>query len=735
MPTASWPRIRLLRQGIDDWFKARPVLLQSTRESHRLLKRVGPVSSAGVTAPKWHQIYFPISMNPFLQQPKALMPATNFQRERATGSSANLIYEFDLGPQTNSPDILETKRCEPALASAPASDCGSPSGKTDKSPNTDSVDHSVDTAIVGDVLTKVETYPSSSSANKVETSVEHDDDQNESPDNDPHFPGGQRDILQWVLATKNAASVPFTPLSVRTLGSDSSSPAVVPQDLASQGATMTSARALIMELCWTLNEEDSDIIINEPWPAEDCTGQGTHSPSPATDGSGSDASPQSGTTSSALGFEGGHKRPRPPNLGSSQGEDDDEPSRKKPRRGQNPPNPETMVSGQGRVQMPCPMLESQKCLGTNATISELLRSLQVRHRIFICTDCCDKIDQDGNKPEMVLALHKQKNKQKNKQNDQQKGCEPRCIGTTCSGVINDGSKSHSRIATCPTWQSLSREVRWSFIWGLLNPGLPSPAPDFTVGVGFEHSTERRPRKQQLRVRQKEICIALADKMKEQEKHASSLEHKLRAVNDKNDQLRQQYDERIGSLENIIEALLERLEDKNVSVPKSLQKRLHNECPGVFCESGVSLTPERSRAPPTPASIPKEREQRSPLVSSSTQPGFHVPSTNAQQGQSSSMLLQLPHASQDALTKIPDEPQEPMASSTQRLDVGTELTNNGADHQPGQSCTLIPGLGTVSYLDSNQMNGIVAWDPSNPWTFDLAFPLFTGEAAADTEVLQ
>ncbi|KAF5668257.1 hypothetical protein FDENT_11873 [Fusarium denticulatum] len=173
------------------------------------------------------------------------------------------------------------------------------------------------------------------------------------------------------------------------------------------------------------------------------------------------------------------------------------------------------------------------------------------------------------------------------------------------GRDGDGAPYHRRTENCPTWQSLPSETRWSFIWGLINPGENPPDPDFYNGVGYEHNTTRRPCKQQSRPRGADICDALLRDIEERDKKRMSLETELEAEKERNAQLEQKHKKKFSSLENIIETLLERLEENNVKVPNSLQKRLQEECPDVFCEPVAQLISKRSQAPPTPSSMFKD----------------------------------------------------------------------------------------------------------------------------------
>jgi hypothetical protein len=66
-----------------------------------------------------------------------------------------------------------------------------------------------------------------------------------------------------------------------------------------------------------------------------------------------------------------------------------------------------------------------------------------------------------------------------------------------------------------------------------------------------------------------------------------LEHEVKTAEDLNAQLQQQTDEKLGSLENIIETLLELIAGAGSTIPRSLQKRIQKECPKVFTEVVLS----------------------------------------------------------------------------------------------------------------------------------------------------
>ena len=504
---------------------------------------------------------------------------------------------------------------------------------------------------------------------------EHEDNQVVSSTNGGQCPGVQGEIVEWVDAARGAAFVPSTPPLIRSVAtSASSSPAVPPQGLATGEAVMTSSKVLILELLEILQDQDQEIDIDKASPADHSTLHSTDSSPPATDGSGPDDYPKSATTSGTIPFGRGIKRPFLPNRRSSESEDDDEPPRKKPGREQGPFTLDALTPTPNSVQMPCPLLELHGCQGTNTTISELLRCLQNRHRIVICKECCTQlaVPDEEKKPENVFKKHTSG------------GCEPRCIGRSCSGVTDDTLPHHRRTEKCPSWKALSNEVRWTFIWTLVNPGQDPPAPDFPKGVGFEHSTERRPCKQQSRARGTEICAALLRDVEAKDRRISALENDLRAANDHNAQLQQRCDEKVSNLENIIETLLERLTDKNVSIPRSLQKRLHSECPKVMSEAPITSTPRHSQTPPTPDSMPKDGDKAVlPVTPPRMQASFQRPLANSLQYCPSFELLQSPETLPNAPRDFLDAPQQSAKPALQQShhntnDMGLTMTQTNDD---------------------------------------------------------
>lgn len=270
--------------------------------------------------------------------------------------------------------------------------------------------------------------------------------------------------------------------------------------------------------------------------------------------------------------------------------EDGEPPTKSPRDGQGSNTWDMPSEPIYKSQMPCPMLESTGCMGTNGTISEMLRSLQNRHRIIICTECCTQLDvpEQERKPENILKRHAST------------GCDRVCIGRECSGINQSTVLYHRKMEKCPNWKAISKEMRWSFVWGLLNPGQEPPAPQFLSSVGYEHANVRTPcRDRSSRDRGLQLCKSVMEDLDAKNDQLKSLEHELQEIRQHNLLKQQQSDDKIANLENIIETLLERLRDKNVDIPPSLRKRLARECPGCV----APLTPSSLQRPPTPASTP------------------------------------------------------------------------------------------------------------------------------------
>ncbi|KAF5647033.1 uncharacterized protein FTJAE_1864 [Fusarium tjaetaba] len=385
----------------------------------------------------------------------------------------------------------------------------------------------------------------------------------------------KKDTLEWIISTRDTSTALSPSLPTYSPESSSCSLETMPRHFV-PGENLEESRALVMELFRTLSRQDCESSSDELSSAEGSPVHSRYSSTPLTDGTGT--SPKSGTTTSISNIERNPKRSLPGRDGSFQEGDGDEPPRKESRQDKNPSSSEAIASLQGRPQMPCPVQEPQKCQGTNATISQLLRSLEERHRIVICQGCCSKVHvpDDGGKADIVRKRHKSQ------------PCELRCIGTTCSGTPSNGAPYHSRTENCPTWRSLPSESEVVFYLDSHQPRREPARP------GLLH-----------RPRGADICDALMRDIEERDKGRVCLESELEAAHERNVQLEERQKKKLDSLENIIETLLERLEENKVKVPNSLQKRLHDECPGVFCEPVAKLISKHSQAPPTPSSTLKD----------------------------------------------------------------------------------------------------------------------------------
>jgi hypothetical protein len=404
-----------------------------------------------------------------------------------------------------------------------------------------------------------------------------------------HPSGSEVHIMQWVDATKDVDFDSLTPAESQCISTDSGICGSTCNTIA-QEEPPYSTKAMVTEVMYILRNQlhDSDTDILLPDAKEETYTR------PTTDGL---ESPKSGTRSASAQSGSSSAQSSPSNAISrlpfksfDRGEDG-EPPTKKSGGSHGPYTYDTPPRVTLKSQMPCPISDSLGCMGTNPTISEMLRSLQNRHRIVICTDCCSKLEvpDQERKPENILKRHATK------------GCERRCI---CQGYLDmdqAASKHHRRTEKCPNWKALSKEIRWSFVWGLLNPGLEPPSPEFISGTGYEHSSVLTPCKEKPRDRGLELCRTVMADLDVKTERLQSLEHELEASKQQNFQIQQHCDDKIANLENIIETLLERLRDKNVDIPPSLHKRLTRECPGCIIPS----TSSQIQKPLTPESTPEK----------------------------------------------------------------------------------------------------------------------------------
>lgn len=130
--------------------------------------------------------------------------------------------------------------------------------------------------------------------------------------------------------------------------------------------------------------------------------------------------------------------------------------------------------------------------------------------------------------------------------------------------------------------------------------------EFFTGVGFEHSTERKPNKQQTRENVARLYASLAQASQIKDQRIKILEQESTMQHAQIKMLQQCHDEKISNLENIIETLLELLQTHSTPLPGSLRKRLLKECPQALdsiVPSVLNNTVEVTNKIPTPESIP------------------------------------------------------------------------------------------------------------------------------------
>ncbi|RAQ99693.1 hypothetical protein DDE82_007996 [Stemphylium lycopersici] len=397
---------------------------------------------------------------------------------------------------------------------------------------------------------------------------------------------GPGDVMRRVDEAKRALFVSVPPVTqgrTTTTGVDSS-PAVTLLPILPRDTSVKPSRELILEILQIMEDEDTEYDALMPTHTDPITGKETDDTySSVFMGPTSDAgdSPKGSTASSSDSLGVASKTTASPSGRSSErDEPGDDPPRKKQNRDREFTISDALQPFSYAQQMPCPFLELDGCQGTNTTISELMRSLANRHRKVICNKCCTllSVPEEDKKPLNMLQKHASE------------PCEPRCIGTSCSTEPAGNVPYHRRTGQCPTWQTLSKEVRWKFIWTLVSPQLEPPVPNFEQGPGYEHSSHRRPCKQQSRARVKEICTDLWRDIEAKEKRISTLEHELSTSNEQNTQMQQKHDNKVRNLENIIETLLERLSDKAIDVPRALRRRLRQECPTIIVDEPVIPEP-------------------------------------------------------------------------------------------------------------------------------------------------
>ena len=409
---------------------------------------------------------------------------------------------------------------------------------------------------------------------------------------------------------------------------------VLLQNPSARNIPVKSSRALVLELWQILHNQDDDRDTYAPLHIRERINNWAHdvsSPRTTMTGPGTSNSPKSSTTTTSISLGDGSNASVPASKRRLEGNDEDEgPSKKKPNEDQDNFPVELLQQPAYSKQMPCPMLELHDCQGTNTTISELFRSLMNRHRIVICKECCARIPIQDDERKIANVLQKHGT-----------GCERRCIGSSCVDGSSEGAPHHRRTEKCPSWATLTKEVRWTFIWTLVNPGSLPPDPEFPPGPAFEHSQERRPCKQQARARGNEICAHLMRDIEAKEKRISALEKNITVAENANLQIRThemanldnqlrmakneaelvqgRCREKVVNLENIVEDLLERLNDSGGVIPGSLQRRLQKECPRVMVEVSATFSAKclRENMQSLPASASQSSHVHYPLMKSST----------------------------------------------------------------------------------------------------------------------
>ncbi|OAL00236.1 hypothetical protein IQ06DRAFT_347622 [Phaeosphaeriaceae sp. SRC1lsM3a] len=405
--------------------------------------------------------------------------------------------------------------------------------------------------------------------------------------------GGQlvAKVMEWVDATKGQYFEPLAFVGAQHDDSTSESSDGHVCTPSAEAETKCTAKISMVELmhllteCFQCQEQSVSILAHENTSQHTSATDAGGTNSPQSESRSRSAQSGRGSTQSSSSTTVLRSAPT-----SYRRMDDGEPPAKRPGDGQRSSARDMPSEPAYKSQMPCPMPETIACMGTNGTISEMLRSLQNRHRVIICTECCTKLDvpEQERKPENILKRHAST------------GCDRICISRECSGIKPSPAPYHRKTENCPNWKAISKEARWSFVWSLLNPGQEPPAPQFLSSVGYEHTNVRTPcRDRSSRERGLQLCKSVMEDLDAKNDRLQSLEQELEETRQQNLLKQQQSDDKIANLENIIETLLERLGDKNVDIPPSLRKRLARECPGCV----IPLTSSKLQMPPTPASTP------------------------------------------------------------------------------------------------------------------------------------
>lgn len=458
-------------------------------------------------------------------------------------------------------------------------------------------------------------------------------------------PHADLDIKQWIHGARAADHMLYsTPFVLDTIANTSSPLAVLSKAESTEATPIL--RPCLLELLDVLHVRDHDSENEDERDSQDeqaytdvCSSADAVTPDSAgaagdaNDEARSSSSPKTSTTSgNASGGSQNLKRSYQQERETSDWQDnDDEPPSKKPNRGSGQAVAEDKYSP-NELLMPCPLLESQKCLGTNPTISELLRCLGTNHQIIICIECLTLLDESrpGKRAEEVLNDHKGSD-----------DCVRRCVGESCAG---NASSYHLRTSKCPSLRKIPNEL-WRFIWKLLNPGQEAPSLQFSTGIGCLHDKVRRPRTRRTnersrRNRAQEIVQEIEEDLEAKERRIRILENELKAANDRShhaqrehelrlQQSQQQHDhslqertQKVSEQEEIILDLLERLIKSGRHLEPSLQKRLNRVCPNVLQEALDTAKIIPSNMPPTPDSIPKKTPLATPSKSPSLRETLH-----------------------------------------------------------------------------------------------------------------
>lgn len=511
-----------------------------------------------------------------------------FERSRPNSSVPSTLFS----PRTNEPHFFldsGISRMSSALSSEKQSQPVSTVANIPNSPNNTS-EQSLKTSSTpqeaSHVDFQVQTAQKKSSLTL--TTSKHEENQTISLANKEPCARGPQQISHWVDATRDGTSDLSEPSSIWSPLTTFPSPVV--------DEAMASSKALVFELLEILQEGEGDMDTY------DALSEAASSPqdpdTSETHGSASEGSSNTNSSSDIVAIVSGIKRSYQPNDGPPNEEDDGEPPKKKPNQKRDPSSVDT-PSSKGRCKrIPC---TQRDCLGTDEEISLLLRSLMHHHKIVICPDCCTRLTiKDGEKSEEVWKSHKTEQ------------CERQCISRACSGIADDAPRPHRRTTNCVSWRALGDEEKWAFIYTLANPGQTPPTPDISEGAGLRHSRERILRQPRKQARGTEIVEALAKSIEAKDRRILELESDLTAANARNTQLQQGRDDQRTDQEYIIWTLMERLTDKNISIPASIQDRLSSHCPRLMKKPEIISMLSRNQVfPPTPSVTPHASQQRRP----------------------------------------------------------------------------------------------------------------------------